>query len=49
VVGLESDGRGSESRFVAYVETLTTALGHADRAVAIVLHRLIASQPSEEC
>jgi SRSO17 transposase len=32
-VGLESDGRGSESRFVAYVETLTTALGHADRAV----------------
>jgi len=32
-VGLESDGRGSESRFAAYVETLTTALGHADRAV----------------
>ena len=32
-MGLESDGRGSESRFAAYVETLTTALGHADRAV----------------
>jgi SRSO17 transposase len=31
-VGLESDGRGSESRFAAYVEALTAALGHADRA-----------------
>ena len=31
-MGLESDGRDSESRFAAYVETLTTALGHADRA-----------------
>jgi SRSO17 transposase len=30
-VGLESDGRGSESRFSAYVEALTAALGHADR------------------
>ena len=28
---LESDSRGSKSRFAAYVETLTTALGHADR------------------
>ena len=31
-MGLELDRRGSESRFAAYVETLTTALGHADRA-----------------
>jgi hypothetical protein len=31
-VDLESDSRGSESRFAAYVETLTTALGHAERA-----------------
>ena len=31
-MGLESDGRGSESRFAAYVEALTAALGHADRA-----------------
>jgi hypothetical protein len=30
-VGFEFDRRGSESRFAAYVETLTTALGHADR------------------
>jgi SRSO17 transposase len=31
-VGLESERRGSESRFEAYVETLGAALGHADRA-----------------
>jgi SRSO17 transposase len=31
-VGLESSSRGSESRFAAYVEALTSALGHADRA-----------------
>jgi SRSO17 transposase len=31
-VGLESDARGSESRFAAYVEAITSALGHADRA-----------------
>jgi len=31
-MGLEFDRRGSESLFAAYVETLTTALGHADRA-----------------
>ena len=31
-MGLESDGRSSESRFAGYVEALTTALGHADRA-----------------
>src|ERR1700752_449198 len=32
-VGLESDRRGSESRFEDYVEALTATLGHADRAV----------------
>jgi SRSO17 transposase len=32
-LGLESIGRGSESRFTAYVETLSWALGHADRIV----------------
>ncbi len=32
-MGLESNARGSESRFTAYVEALTSALGHADRAV----------------
>jgi SRSO17 transposase len=31
-VGLESSSRGSESRFAAYVEAVTAALGHADRA-----------------
>jgi SRSO17 transposase len=31
-VGLESDRRGSESRFEDYVEALTATLGHADRA-----------------
>ena len=31
-MALSSDSRGSESRFVAYVEALTVALGHADRA-----------------
>jgi SRSO17 transposase len=31
-VGLESRARGSESRFAAYVEAITSALGHADRA-----------------
>jgi len=30
-VGLESKAGGSESRFVAYVEAITRALGHADR------------------
>jgi SRSO17 transposase len=31
-VGLESKASGSESRFAAYVEAITSALGHADRA-----------------
>jgi SRSO17 transposase len=31
-VGLQSGSGGSESRFAAYVEALTVALGHADRA-----------------
>jgi SRSO17 transposase len=31
-VGLGSDSRGSELRFAAYVEALTSVLGHADRA-----------------
>jgi SRSO17 transposase len=31
-VGLESKSRGSESRFGAYVEAITSVLGHADRA-----------------
>jgi SRSO17 transposase len=31
-VGLESKSGGSESRFIAYVEAITSALGHADRA-----------------
>jgi SRSO17 transposase len=31
-VGLESKACGSESRFAAYVEAITSALGHADRA-----------------
>jgi hypothetical protein len=31
-VGLESKAGGSESRFAAYVEAITQALGHADRA-----------------
>jgi SRSO17 transposase len=31
-VGLESRASGSESRFAAYVEAITSALGHADRA-----------------
>lgn len=31
-MGLESKSRGSESRFAAYVETITSVLGHADRA-----------------
>jgi len=30
--GLDSSARGSESRFAAYVEAITSALGHADRA-----------------
>jgi SRSO17 transposase len=30
-VGLESSAGGSESRFAAYVEAITSALGHADR------------------
>jgi SRSO17 transposase len=30
-VGLESNARGSESRFAAYVEAVTSVLGHADR------------------
>src|ERR1700710_1072235 len=32
VVGLQSKAGGSESRFAAYVEAITSALGHADRA-----------------
>jgi SRSO17 transposase len=32
-VGLETSTSGSESRFALYVEALTAALGHADRAV----------------
>jgi SRSO17 transposase len=31
-VGLGSKSRGNESRFVAYVEAITSVLGHADRA-----------------
>ena len=31
-MGLGSKSRGSESRFVAYVEAITSVLGHADRA-----------------
>ena len=31
-MGLESRARGSELRFAAYVEAITSALGHADRA-----------------
>jgi SRSO17 transposase len=31
-VGLESSARGSESRFTAYVQAITSALGHSDRA-----------------
>jgi SRSO17 transposase len=31
-VGLESKACGSESRFAAYVEAITSALGHADLA-----------------
>jgi SRSO17 transposase len=31
-VGLEATSRDSESRFAAYVEAITSALGHADRA-----------------
>jgi SRSO17 transposase len=31
-VDLESKSRGSESRFAAYVEVITSVLGHADRA-----------------
>jgi SRSO17 transposase len=31
-VELKSGGRGSESRFTAYVQAITSALGHADRA-----------------
>ena len=31
-MGLESGSRGSGSRFAAYVEALTSVLGHADRA-----------------
>ena len=30
-MGLESKASGSESRFAAYVETITSVLGHADR------------------
>jgi len=32
-VGLESKLQGSESRLTAYVEAITSVLGHADRAV----------------
>lgn len=31
-MGLEPNARGGESRFAAYVEAITSALGHADRA-----------------
>ncbi|MGH7041725.1 MAG: transposase, partial [Acetobacteraceae bacterium] len=31
-MGLGSNAGGSESRFAAFVETITSALGHADRA-----------------
>ena len=30
-MGLESQGHGGASRFAAYVEAITSALGHADR------------------
>ena len=32
-MGLESKARGSESRLAAYVEAITSVLGHADRVV----------------
>jgi SRSO17 transposase len=32
-VGLQSKAGGSESRFAAYVEAVTSALGHADRVL----------------
>ncbi|MBS0639592.1 MAG: transposase, partial [Proteobacteria bacterium] len=31
-MGLKASADGSESRFAAYVEAITSALGHADRA-----------------
>ena len=31
-MGLEAKASGSESRFTGYVEAITSALGHADRA-----------------
>ena len=31
-MGPDGSARGSASRFAAYVETITSALGHADRA-----------------
>jgi len=34
-VGLESGSRGSESRFAAYVETIASVLGHADRVAPL--------------
>jgi SRSO17 transposase len=34
-LGRESSSRGSESRFAAYVETLNSVLGHADRAAPL--------------
>jgi SRSO17 transposase len=33
-MGLKSGRRSNESRFAAYVEALSSALGHADRAVS---------------
>lgn len=34
-MGLEFKSRGSESRFAAYVQAITSALGHADRAAPL--------------
>ncbi len=38
-MGLESKAGGSESRFAAYVEAITSVLGHADRVVPF--HRTV--------
>ncbi len=48
-MGLESKAGGSESRFAAYVEAITSALGHADRAaVPIVFAGAAAAGGSQE-
>lgn len=37
-MGLKAGWRGSEPRFAAYVEALSSALGHADRAAPFHLY-----------